>query len=71
MLLTFDQQKADVPKKLADYPEPLRDDKTLQKMLYHASHEINTTGAETAHILQTPLEDYILFKDSNATVLPF
>ena len=65
MSLTFEQQLADVPKQTTDYPQILLDDRTLQRMLCNESKKINTTGIETGYILQTPLQDYIVFEYAN------
>ena len=67
MSLTFEQQLADVPKQTTDYPQILLDDRTLQRMLCNESKKINTTGIETGYILQTPLQDYIVFEYANST----
>ena len=61
MPLTFEEQLADVPQQLGNYPQPLLDDRTLLGMLCNAGRKINTTDIETAYILQTPLKDYITF----------
>jgi len=68
MSLTFEQQLADVPKQLENYPSPHLDDMRLRAMLCNENQKMNTVGKEvTAYALQTPLQDYIVFGLANST----